>query len=120
MAVLSRLTVADVDTADPRKLAEMLRRECERANRGVYCKDETGKCNDCELKCPFNEIHVFAAALLKAVDLAEQPVVDCGDDCQRCWHADTKIESERCHRADNLRDIARVWLAAGGELSEEG
>jgi len=90
---VSRLTVADVDTADPRKLAEMLRRECETTRH----------------------ILVPAAALLAVVDECEE-WRNAMDDPQMEMTRQT-VEHVI---GSTIRAAARAWLDAGGELSEEG
>ena len=91
---VSRLTVADVDRADVRKLAEMLRRECEHDNLPEgFARNQ--------------RMH-FAAALLAVLD-----------ECRELtsMHALTDnefIRNEERHRI--IRAAARAWLAAGGTL----
>ena len=90
---VSRLTVADVDRADVRKLAEMLRRECE------HVKSTPQYADICRQ---------LAAALLEIVNDSVK------------WY-DSAMTCESILQAeDGIRAAARAWLDAGGELSEEG
>jgi hypothetical protein len=96
-ALVSRLTAVDVDRADVRKLAEMLRRECEHPTPAC---DEYPDCQD---KC-----WQFAAALLGIVNDAVK------------WYNSAMTCESILQAEDGIRAAAREYLAAGGELSEEG
>ena len=91
------LTVADIDKTDPKKLAEALRREC---NKAINCD---------AFMDPPGVVPRFATALLAVLD-----------ECER-WHTSTTPMSEwRLAVDDAIRVAAIAWLKAGGVLEVEG
>ena len=88
----------DPATADPRELAEALRREC---------KTWLNPRLDVQ-----GEVKLFARTLLAVLD-----------ECKLYSPMGSLTDSEsirQVERAGIIRAAARAWLAAGGELSEEG
>ena len=96
------MTIADIDTADPRKLAEALRREC---------KQQFDRLRVLTWPTPTQQkIKQFAAALLGVLN--ECNSIECESGPTGSYDLDRYREAiERI-----IRTAARAWLAAGGEL----
>ena len=97
----------DPTTTDPRKLADMLRRECEPERVKQHCLHWTA--DDCK----------FAAALLAVLDecdmfMQSEKQMLAGSDNNhenRLYHGGRRVASENCVRA-----AADAYAAAGGTL----
>ena len=115
------LTVAGIDTADPRELTAALRRECEQMEQVTGFADhryeDSNTCSraydgQCDYASYQPCLIAFALAVL--------------DECEEWRNAMDDPQMEMTRQTvehvigSTIRAAARAWLDAGGELSEEG